>query len=121
MGDLRDIFSPGKEGGRTRLTDDRLQAYLTGRLSAEETHEVEHWISEEGMEGDALEGLKEMRASETRKLVDEINYNLQSRIRGKKRKRAPLFQEHKWALLAVLLVLALVILAFLLYALSGKQ
>ena len=53
MSGLNDILNNGK----SMISQEQLIAYLEGRLSAEEQHDVELWLAEEGMESDALEGL----------------------------------------------------------------
>ena len=52
-----------------KLTEDMLQAYFDGNLSAEQQHEVEMWLSETGIEADALEGLHTIPANESREIT----------------------------------------------------
>jgi len=108
MTDMRDIWNDGKG----RLPEDKLLAYLEGRLTPAEQHEVEAWLAAEGMEADALEGLKELPVDETKQLVNNINYNLHARIKKDKRRHKPI-TDNKWAWLATLIILLLCILGYI--------
>jgi len=114
MSDINDIlsFDEAANDKSKKLSEDKLQAYLEGRLSAEEQHELELWLSEEGMESDALEGLKQIKPEETKQSVGKINHQLRKHLTGKKRKRKEPIKENKWAWVAVLLILLLIVLAF---------
>lgn len=108
MADQQDISQYGKG----RLPEDKLLAYLEGRLSPAEQREVEALLAEEGMESDALEGLQQLPLSKTQHLAERINYRLQhdlkkERYRGKKH-----FKDNKWGWVAALLVIILSILAY---------
>jgi ferric-dicitrate binding protein FerR (iron transport regulator) len=104
MAELNDIWNSGKG----KLPEDKLMAYLEGKLSPEEQHEVEAWLAEEGMESDAVEGLKELPASETCKTVNKLNYQLRSAL-GKKPRRTKAIAKNEWAWLAIILILLLCI------------
>jgi anti-sigma factor RsiW len=102
-------LGPDKKSGQ--LSEDKLLAYLEGRLSPAEQHEVELWIAEEGMESDALEGLKEMPPEETKHTVNRLNHQLRKSIVSKKRTRRSNKQDNiVW--IAVLIILLLTVLAF---------
>jgi anti-sigma factor RsiW len=101
-----------QDPGKGRLPEEQLMAYLEGRLSPGEQQEVEAWLAEEGMESDALEGLQELSASETRKTVSRLNQQLQHQLAGQKRSRGRYFRDDKWGWLAVIIVLLLVVLAY---------
>jgi hypothetical protein len=116
MADIKDIWNDG-EG---KLPEDKLMAYLEGRLSPEEQHEVETWLAAEGMEADALEGLKAMPATETRQLVNRLNQNLHHNLKKKKRHRKQIV-DNQWAWLAVLIVLLLVIVGYMVLRVVNKK
>lgn len=94
------------------LPDEKLMAYLQGKLSAEEQREVELLLSEEGLESDALEGLKAIDSNEAKQLATRINYKLQNDLRKSRRVKRNHFADNKWGWLAVLIVLMLAVLAF---------
>jgi hypothetical protein len=116
MSDFNDIWNHGKG----KLPEDKLQAYLEGRLSAEESRQVELWLSEEGMESDATEGLKELPAEETRKIVRKLNAGLNSTLAAKRKRRTKAIKENKWAWIAVIVVLLLCLLAYFTIHMSTK-
>ena len=94
------------------LPEDKLLAYLEGRLTADEQREVEAILHEDGMESDAVEGLNELSARDTRQVASRINYKLQHDLKTKRYRNNKLFVDNKWAWLAVLIVLSLCILAY---------
>ena len=101
-------FSSGN-GGKSKLTEDKLMAYLSGKLSAAEQHEIELWLSDDGMESDALEGLSTLRSEETEHTVNKLKHELRKKITGKKRRRRPLRTDHlTWVAIAIILLLAVV-------------
>lgn len=97
---------------RKQLTDELLHAYLAGQLPPAKQHEVELWLADEGMESDAIEGLKQLTTEETKKSVARLNHNLRKATAPKKRRKndakVPLN-----ALVAVITILLLVIVAYL--------
>lgn len=112
MSDVNDILSTGSGNGKVKLSEEKLMAWLEGKLSAEEQHEVERWLADEGMESDAMEGLRELHPSETKHIVGKLNHNLRKAIIGKKRKRRPL-ASNQFTLIAIALILLLVVLAYI--------
>ena len=113
MSDLNDILTPGQgNGGKERLSEDKLMAYLDGKLSAAEQHEVELWLADEGMESDALEGLRELAHEDTRHSVNMLNRNLRKTIFSKKRERRQL-KPDQFTWVAILITLLLVVLAYI--------
>jgi anti-sigma factor RsiW len=99
-------FGPG---GKGKLSEDKLMAYLEGKLSPAEQHEVEQWLAEEGMESDAMEGLQAQHISDTRHSVDKLNHKLRTAILSKKRRRKPLNTNYlSWVAIAIVLLLAIV-------------
>jgi|GEM_PF-577626 len=98
--------------GQNKLTEDMLQAYFEGKLSAEQQHEVEMWLSEAGMEADALEGLQTLPSNETRDITGKLNKELQQQLRKKTRRRTKAIKENYWGWVAIIVILLLCILAY---------
>lgn len=117
MAELNDIWNSGKG----KLPEDKLMAYLEGRLSAQEQHEVEAWLAEEGMEADAVEGLKELPATEANQLVHKLNHQLQAELSKKPRRRSKAIADNKWAWLAIIIVLVLAIAGYAILHLMMKK
>lgn len=109
MADQQDISQHGKG----RLPEEKLMAYLEGKLSPAEQREVEALLAEEGMESDALEGLQQLPADKTRHMAERINYRLQHDLKKNRHRGRKLFSDNKWGWVAVLLILVLVVLAYM--------
>ncbi len=108
MSDTDNIFPFGPENGKHgKLSEDTLMAYLEGKLSPAEQHEVEQWMAEDGMESDALEGLHQLDAHDTKVAVEKLNLNLRKTLSSKKRRRRPVRSEqYTWIAIAIILLLA---------------
>lgn len=107
MSDENNILSTG--GGKRRLPEDKLMAYLEGKLSAAEQHEVELWLADEGMESDALEGLRKLKPQEAIHSVNKLNHHLHKTLLNKKRKRRrPKTDQFTWIAIAIILLLIVV-------------
>ncbi len=103
------------QGGKDpRLTEDKMLSYLEGRLSPAEQHEVERWLSEEGMESDALDGLQSMPSAVRHRSVARLNAGLNKRVskRARRVKRATPGANVVFAVLLILVLLVLVWLVF---------
>ncbi|MCD6010800.1 MAG: hypothetical protein K0Q79_662 [Flavipsychrobacter sp.] len=99
-------------GGKKNLSDEKLMAYMAGKLSAAEQHEVEQWLAEEGMESDALEGLHGQDHDDTKHTINRLNHNLRQTLHNKKRKRRPANNNYtSW--IAIVIILMLAVLAYL--------
>ena len=101
------------------LPEDKLLAYLEGKLSPAEQREVEALLSEESMESDALEGLKQLPPGTSHSLVERINHRLQYDLKKDRHRSRKKFADNKWALIAVLVVLLLAVLAYIVIRTSG--
>lgn len=112
MSELNDILSTGGNS-KGKLPEEKLMAYLEGKLSPGEQHEVEEWLSAEGMESDALEGLKALDAEETKKTVGKINYELRKELGARNKRRTKHIKDNKWSWLAILIVLMLAIVCYI--------
>jgi anti-sigma factor RsiW len=104
-------FAPGN-GRKEQLSEDKLKAYLEGRLPASEQHEVELWLSEDGMESDAIEGLRSIKPEETFHTVNKLKHELRKALVSKKHKRRPLRYDH-FAWLAIAIIILLVTVAYI--------
>ena len=111
MSDLNDILNNGKGV----ITQEQLIAYLEGRLSAEERHDVELWLAEEGMESDALEGLKDMPAEETKQAIFKLNYSLRNQLSGKKKKRREPLDQNVLAWVAIIVILVFCVVGYVVF------
>lgn len=107
-----DNILPFDGDGKKSLSEDKLMAYLAGKLSPAEQNEVEQWLAEEGMESDALEGLREQQPEETKHIVNRLNHNLRKTLHIKKRKRRGMNTNYL-AWIAIVIILMLAVLAYI--------
>lgn len=115
--ELKDILgkeSPGK------LPEEKLMAYLEGKLSADEQHEVEQFLAQESFESEAIEGLKSMQPADAKSAVDRLNHDLRKQLLSHRSKRRRQIKDNPWALLAVALTLLFIILAYFVIRLMLK-
>jgi hypothetical protein len=119
MSELNDIGQPNQGDRKDKLSEEQLLAYLEGKLSPAGQHEVEQWLAKEGMESDALEGLQDIPAAEVKHTVGRINYQLHNDLGKKKRKRRYI-SDNKWAWIAIIVILLLVVLGYAIIRLSVK-
>jgi hypothetical protein len=100
-------FDPG-QNGKKNLSDEKLMAYLEGKLTPAEQRDVEKWLADEGMESDALEGLNMLSSTETRIAVGKLNHKLRKNLLNKGKRRKPLKTEYvTWAAIIFTLLLAI--------------
>lgn len=108
---LKDILSNlGEE-----VDQEKLLKYLQGQLSADEQHEVEKHLLDDGFEAEAVEGLQNIQdKAQIPELVNQLNLDL--RKKTSRRKKRLFRREAKiepWLLLTVIFLLLLAILAFM--------
>jgi anti-sigma factor RsiW len=109
MSDTNDISFDPKKG---KLSEEKLMAYLEGKLTAGERHEVEQWLAEDGMESDAVEGLRALQPDQTKHSVNRLNHDLRKTLLARKRKRrSSKADQHTW--IAILIILLLVAIAYI--------
>jgi ferric-dicitrate binding protein FerR (iron transport regulator) len=108
----QDNKSPFDKSGKRPLPEEKLLAYLEGRLSPEEQHEVEEWLAEEGMESDALEGLSQLPPADARESVTRLNYKLRKETAGKKRSRR-VMKTDQFTWIAICIILFVVIVGYI--------
>ncbi len=112
MSDQNYISPFETNGGKEKLPEETLMAYLEGKLSPAEQHEVEQWLAEDGMESDALQGLQALEPEETKQTVNKLKHELRRTIVGKKRKRRPLKTDYN-VLIAIGVILLLAVVAYI--------
>jgi hypothetical protein len=96
------------------IDNQKLMDYLSKKLSAQESHELEKLMADDDFMNDAVEGLEQM--GNTKKLgisVEELNRELQKQIdKNKSRKSKRKLKEQPWTYVAVVLLLLLAIVAY---------
>jgi ferric-dicitrate binding protein FerR (iron transport regulator) len=95
-----------------KLSGDKLMAWQEGSLSPAEQHEVEKWLADEGMESDALEGLRQLKPGEARSVVNRLDHHLRKAVARKRQPRRPL-KTDQFTWIAIAIVLLLIVVAYL--------
>ncbi len=103
-------ISPQGSDKPQQLTDAQLLAYLEGNLPPDEQRQVELWLADEGMESDAIEGLKELDIDDTKRSVHRLNRKLKGGMLRKKRRGNPGTDLNVIA--AILLILLFAVMAY---------
>lgn len=97
------------------IDNQKLMDYLSKKLSAQESHDLEKLMADDDFMSDAVEGLEQMGS--TKKLglsVDELNRELQKQIdKNKSRKQKRKLKEQPWTYIAIVILLLLVIISYM--------
>ncbi|MCF8450277.1 MAG: hypothetical protein K9G49_10450 [Taibaiella sp.] len=99
------------KGNADSLKEEKLLAYLEGKLPPEEQHEVETWLADEGMESDAVDGLQELANVERTQSINSLNNRLRKTVGRKTRKTRKLKTDVN-LLAAVLIILLIIVVAY---------
>jgi hypothetical protein len=100
-----------------QISEQKLMDYLEGRLTPEESHEVEKLMVDSGFIDDAVEGLSEMKDKQKIAVIlQELNGQLKTRIRQKTKKNKLLIPDQlTLAVVTTITVLFLIIIAYVIY------
>jgi len=108
--DLLNILSESNKD----IDNQKLMDYISGKLSAEQKHEVEKWMIDNPFFNEAVEGLQNADAKKVSASVEQINATLRKYLKQKKKRRVNnLFPLNLWTYIAVLFILAMAILVYL--------
>lgn len=110
MSDSNNI--PSFDHNKGSLSEEKLLAYLEGKLSPAEQRAVELLLSEEGMESDAIDGLQAMQPLERRQSVSRLDRKLRGQIKARKRRRRQSKPDVMQLVIAVIVILLLAALAY---------
>lgn len=108
--DLLNILSNSNKD----IDNQKLMDYLGGKLSEQEKHEVEEWMSASDFSDEALEGLQEFgNKHELQQYVDGLNKDLSKYIQKKKdRRNKKRLNESPWTYIAIVVLISLCIIAY---------
>ena len=96
------------------IDNQKLMDYISGKLNAEQKHEVEKWMIDNPFFNEAVEGLQNSDVKKISASVEEINNTLRKYLKQKKMRREKnLFPVNLWTYIAVLFILALAVLVYL--------
>ena len=99
----------------TDIDQETLLLYLQGKLSEEKKHEVEKKLLENDFDGEAVEGLQEIKDKEQISyMVEMLNRDLKKKTEKKKARREKMkIKEQPWLYLAIVIVLALIVISYM--------
>lgn len=94
----------------TEVDQETLMLYLQGKLSAEKKHEVEKILLQNEFEGDAIDGLQEIKDQEQiNYMVEMLNRDLKKKTEKKKKRREKLqIKDQPWLYISILILLLLI-------------
>ena len=97
------------------IDNQKLMDYLSGKLSAEEKHEIEKQMADSDFVNDAVEGLEEIKNKKDLSLyVEQLNADLHKQLdKKKKRKQKRALKDQPWIYLAIVLLLLLIVICFI--------
>jgi anti-sigma factor RsiW len=109
--ELKNILSNSNKD----IDNQKLMDYLSGKLSAEEKHEIEKQMAESDFVNDAVEGLQDIKnKKDVSQYVDQLNDNLHKQLdKKKKRKQKRALKDQPWIYLAIILLLLLIVICFI--------
>ena len=109
-----DLFKILSESNKD-IDNQKLMDYISGKLSAEQKHEVEEWMIDNPFLSEAVEGLQHAgNEMQVKASVEQINKELRKYLQLRKRRREmKLLPVNWWVYVAVLLVLVLVVVVYL--------
>ena len=96
------------------IDNQKLMDYLSGKLSAEEKHQIEMQMSESDFMNDAVEGLEEVKNKKDLSVfVDQLNSGLHKQLeKKKKRKLKRRIKEQPLLYLTIIIILLLILISF---------
>lgn len=108
--ELKDILSNSNKD----IDNQKLMDYLSGKLSAEEKHDIEKEMSDSDFVNDAVEGLENMKnKKDLTFFIDQMNTDLQKQLNKKKsRKQKRKLKDQPWLYFAIVLILFIIIICF---------
>jgi hypothetical protein len=97
------------------IDNQQLMDYLSGKLSGEALHEIERSMADNAFLNDAVEGLQQLKGKKNMQAyVDELNAAMLKNLDKKKNRRLRRrLKDEPWTYLAIILVLALCVVAYM--------
>lgn len=97
------------------IDNQKLMDYISGKLSAEDKHELEKQMVDSDFMGDAAEGLEQFKNKPALSaFVDQLNAGLHKQLdKKRRRKEKRKLKDQQWVYLAVIIILMLAILGYI--------
>lgn len=115
--DLLNILSDSNKD----IDNQKIMDYISGKLSADQKHEVEKWMIDHPFVNEAIEGLQQ--SGDEKKLqatVEQLNVELRKYLQQRKRKREKFFSPvTMWTYVAIIFILAILVAVYVLIKLKS--
>ena len=110
MPNLSDILSNSNKD----IDNQKLMDYLSGKLSAEEQHEIEKQMMESDLMNDAIEGLQDFENKDNiAQFAEQLNRDLKKQLQKKNvRKEKRKLGDLNWVYFSIIILIVLAIIAF---------
>lgn len=109
--ELKDILNNSNKD----IDNQKLMDYLSKKLSAADSYELEKMMADDEFMNDAVEGLEQV--SDTKKLgasIEDLNRELQKQVAKKKlRREKRKLKDQPWTYVTIILILLLMIISYL--------
>lgn len=109
--ELKDILN----NSNGNIDNQKLMDYLSKKLPAQESHELEKQMADDDFMNDAVEGLEQMGSTQKLSIsVETLNRELQKQVsKNKQRKQKRKLKEQPWLYMVIVLLLLLVVLCYI--------
>lgn len=99
----------------TDVDQETLLLYLQGKLSEEKKHEVEKQLLQNEFDGDAMEGLQEIKdKQQVQYMVEMLNRDLKKKTEKKRQRREKMrIKDQPWLYISILILILLIVLAYI--------
>lgn len=97
------------------IDNQKLMDYISGKLSAEEKHEMEKLLVDSDFANDAAEGLEQFNnPKDLTVFVDQLNAGLHKQLdKKRKRKEKRKLKDQSWVYLTIIIILMLAVLGYI--------
>ena len=97
------------------IDNQKLMDYISGKLSAEEKHEMEKLLVDSDFMNDAAEGLEQFKnPKDLSAFVDQLNAGLNKQLdKKRRRKEKRKLKDQSWVYLTIIIILMLAILGYI--------
>ena len=101
------------------IDNQKLMDYISGKLSAEQKHEVEKLMADNPFFNEAMEGLQQAGTARSAEAVEQINKQLKVLLQQRRRRKEKFpMPVNLWTYAAVILILAVIVIVYLVIRMS---
>lgn len=102
------------------IDNQKLMDYISGKLSADQRHEVEKQMADNAFLREAIEGLQQAGNENSILAAEQLNKQLRNYLQQRKKKRQKkLFPVSTWTYVAVIFILIVAVVVYFVIRLKG--